>query len=104
MTGEPRNLADLVRRAAQATPAKPALLAGDRSASWSELDGQVDRLAAALAGRGLQAGDRVGILLPNSVEFAVTYFAALRAGLVAMPLNTAYTAAELGYQVRDSEA
>jgi long-chain acyl-CoA synthetase len=44
------------------------------------------------------------VLLPNSVEFAVAYFGSLRAGLVAVPLNTAYTAAELSYQIADAGA
>ena len=47
-------------------------------------------------------GDRVGMLLPNSIDFAVAYFGALRAGLVAVPFNTAYTASELSYQVADA--
>jgi long-chain acyl-CoA synthetase len=102
MTAEPRNLADLVRRAAAAKPDKTALIDADRRVSWLELDGLVDALAANLRGRGLARGDRVGLLLPNSLEFAVGYFAALRAGLVALPLNTAYTGAELGYQLDDA--
>src|SRR3954471_1511576 len=102
MAGDVRNLADLVRSAATVTPDKPALLGADRSVSWAELDREVGALAAALRSRGLNDGDRVGILLPNSVEFATTYFAVLRAGLVALPLNTAYTAPELQHQLTDS--
>src|SRR3954470_15670693 len=102
MAGDVRNLADLVRSAATTTPDKPALLGADRSVSWAELDREVGALAAALRSRGLNEGDRVGILLPNSVEFATTYFAVRRAGLVALPLNTAYTAPELQHQLTDS--
>jgi len=102
MAGDARNLADLVRSAASATPDKPALLSADRSITWAELDRDVDALAGALRARGLGEGDRVGILLPNSLEFATTYFAVLRAGLVALPLNTAYTASELDHQLTDS--
>jgi long-chain acyl-CoA synthetase len=104
MAGEPLNLADLVRSAAEASPDKPALLAADGSVSWADLDRQVDALAGALRDRGLERGDRVGLLLPNSVEFAVGYFAVLRAGLAALPLNTAYTAPELQHQLTDSGA
>ena len=99
-----RNLADLVRTAAQATPDKAALVGADRSLSWSELDREVDALAGALRSRGLVEGDRVGILLPNGVDFASIYFAVLRAGLVALPLNTAYTEPELRHQLDDSSA
>jgi long-chain acyl-CoA synthetase len=104
MTGDARNLADLVRAAATTAPDKAALVAGATSTSWADLDRLVDSVAAGLQHRGLAAGDRVGLLLPNSVEFALAYFAVLRAGLVAMPLNTAYTGAELGYQVDDAGA
>src|SRR3954453_16839339 len=102
MAGDVRNLADLVRSAAARTPDKPALVGTDRSVTWAELDRDVAALAGALRARGLVAGDRVGILLPNSVEFATAYFAVLRAGLVALPLNTAYTAPELQHQLTDS--
>src|SRR4051794_17274489 len=104
MAGNTRNLADLVRTAAGASPGKPALVGTDRSVTWAELDHDVDALAGALRSRGLAGGDRVGILLPNSVDFAVAYFAVLRAGLVALPLNTAYTEHELGHQLTDSAA
>jgi long-chain acyl-CoA synthetase len=104
MAGDLRNLADLVRSAAAASPDKPALVGAARSVSWAELDREVDALAGSLCTRGLSQGDRVGILLPNSVEFATTYFAVLRAGLVALPLNTAYTAPELQHQLTDAGA
>ena len=98
------NLADLVRRAAEGSADKPALVSSVASVTWAELDERVDRLAAGLLSRGHAAGDRIGVLLPNSIEFAVAYFAVLRAGLVALPLNTAYTAAELDYQLADAGA
>src|SRR3954469_11352484 len=101
---EPRNLADLIGRAASENPGKIALIDGDRTLTWSELAQAVDRFAAGVAARSLSPGDRVGLLLPNSIEFAVGYFGALRAGLVALPLNTAYTAEELAYQLADSSA
>jgi long-chain acyl-CoA synthetase len=102
MSGNPHNLADLVRRGAGQTPGKTAFVSGGRTMTWAETDEAVDRVAAGLLGRGLAAGDRVGVLLPNSIEFVVTYFAVLRAGLVALPLNTAYTPAELEHQLTDS--
>lgn len=104
MTAEPRNLADLVGRAASDQPDKIALIDGGRTLTWHELEHAVDGFAAGVAARSLHPGDRVGLLLPNSIEFVVAYFGVLRAGLVALPLNTAYTAEELGYQLTDSAA
>jgi long-chain acyl-CoA synthetase len=97
-----RNLAELVRAAAQATPDKPALIDDDVTLSWADLDALVDRAAGGFLATGRSAGDRVGILLPNSIDFAVAYFGALRAGLVAVPFNTAYTTSELSFQVADA--
>ena len=98
------NLADVVRRASATSPAKPALVTADRTLTWAELDEQVDRVAGGLLERDLARGDRVAILLPNSIEFALSYFAVLRAGLVAVPLNISYTASEVDYQLSDSGA
>jgi long-chain acyl-CoA synthetase len=99
-----RNLAELVRAAAQATPDKPALIDDEITITWADLDALVDRAAGGLLASGRSTGDRVGILLPNSIDFAVAYFGTLRAGLVAVPFNTAYTAPELSYQVADAAA
>jgi len=101
---EPRNVSELVGRAAALHPDKPALVAGARTVTWAELEGLVAAAAAGLVARGLAAGERVGLLLPNGIEFAVAYFGVLRAGLVALPLNTAYTPTEIGYQLADSGA
>src|SRR2546423_2645800 len=102
MAPDARNVADLVRIAAGRAADKAALVTATRSLSWTELDGLVDAAAAGLLARGLGRGDRVGVLLPNSIEFAVAYFAILRAGLVVVPLNTAYTPPELAHQLEDA--
>jgi long-chain acyl-CoA synthetase len=97
-----RNVADLVRAAALAEPRKPALIDEAETVTWSELDALVDQAAAGFRAAGVAAGERIGILVPNSVEFAAAYFGALRGGFVAVPLNTAYTAPELRHQVADA--
>ena len=53
---------------------------------------------------GLAPGDRVAVVLGNVVEFAVTYYGALRAGLVVVPVNPAYTAREMAHLLGDSGA
>jgi long-chain acyl-CoA synthetase len=89
------NVADLVRRAAQASPDRTALVAEERRLTWAEFDRAVDRCAAALSGGGLVAGYRVALALSDSIEFAVCYFGALRAGFVVVLVNPAGTAAEI---------
>lgn len=104
MTEGGTSLAALVRAAATRRPDAPAVVAGDRRLSWAELDAAVDRVAAGLAGRGLEPGSRVAVQLPNGVDWLRTALGALRAGLVVVPVNTAYTDPELGYVLADSGA
>jgi long-chain acyl-CoA synthetase len=102
------NLAALVRAAARSGPERPALIWQDRTVPWGELDAQVDAVAAGLSGLVPPARDghpaRVAIALPNVPEFAAVLFGALRAGLVAVPVNPEYTAPELRHVLADSGA
>ena len=97
----PANLADLVRAAAQRSGASTALVYREHQLSWTEVDRRVDRAAAGLRALGLAVGDRIALQLGNIPEFAVAYFGALRAGLVVVPINTAYTQDELRHILGD---
>jgi long-chain acyl-CoA synthetase len=98
-----RNLADLVRRAAAGSDGgRPALRWQDGSLTWGELDAQVDRAAATLA--GVDPGSRVAIAIGNVPEFPAAFFGALRAGLVAVPVNSGYTGREIRHVLTDSGA
>ena len=84
------NLTDLLTRQAAARPDAEAVvqpLPERRSLSWPDLDEQVSAVARGLAGQGLVAGHRVGLVGPNCLEFVVAYLAVLRAGLVAVPVD-----------------
>ena len=70
-------LGQLLREQAQRTPQQEALVDGNRRWSYAELDQQADRLAAGLAERGLVAGQRVLVQLPNIAEFFALTFALL---------------------------
>ena len=95
------SLAELVRAAARRRPGAPAVVAGERRLSWAELDAVVDRAAAGYAARNLAPGDRVAIQLPNGLDWLRAALGALRAGLVVVPVNTAYTDPELEYVLSD---
>jgi len=109
---------DLVREAVQRRPDAAALIAGETVLSWADLDARVDAAARRLLdlvelARGGKpqisrtneaVGDRVALVLGNTVGFAVAYFGVLRAGLVAVPLNPGYTTDELAYALADSGA
>lgn len=70
---------------------------------YSELDATVAGWAAALVRRGARPGDRILVQAEKSVESALLYLASLRAGLVYVPLNPAYTPAEVAWFVADAE-
>ena len=98
------NLSDLVRAAAGRSPDKPAFLFRDRSLTWAEVDRHVDAVAAGLRALGAAPGDRVAVQLGNTPDFPIVYFGALRAGMVAVPVNTSYTRDELAFCLQDSGA
>ncbi len=96
MSDPDTNLADLLARTAAQRPDAVAFIdaASGASTTWGNLDSAVDSMAHGLRRHGLEPGDRVALLLGNRLEFVASYVAVLRAGLVALPLNTAYTEAE----------
>ena len=98
------NLAELVRQAAEATPDKVALVFQGTTMSWRALDADVSAVAFGLTGLGLVRGDRVAVQLGNTPDFAACYFGVMRAGLVAVPVNTGYTVDELSHLLGDSGA
>jgi fatty-acyl-CoA synthase len=76
---------------------------GDDEFTYGEVEEDVQALAAALANLGIEAGDRVAIILPGCSEFVVALFALARMGAVAVPLNPRLTEPELQYMLRHSE-
>lgn len=72
--------------------------------TYSELNNASDALATALVEMGLKKGDRVAIIMPNSVAFAVSFFAILKAGGVVAATNPTYPAEKMAYQVDDCDA
>ena len=81
-----------------------ALVDEQREVYWAELVGLVERLAARLVETGLQRGQSVAILGTSSVEYALVFLAAMRAGGVAAPLTTSASAEQLAGMATDSGA
>jgi long-chain acyl-CoA synthetase len=74
---------------------------GEQLTFW-QIKQRVDRLAAALHRRGIRRGDRIGIMLPNCPQYAISFFAILRLGAVVVNVNPIYTAHELTRVAADS--
>jgi acyl-CoA synthetase (AMP-forming)/AMP-acid ligase II len=93
----------LVRSSAERFCDKPFLIADGQVLTYAGLHERSALLAMALLGHGVGKGDHVGILMPNSVEWTVAWFATTRIGAVAVPLNTFYKASELAWTVRHAD-
>jgi len=70
--------------------------------SYRDLFIQVNKLAAALANLGVKKGDRVGVILPNTPQAVISYFAILQLGGVAVFINPLYVEMELAFQINDA--
>ncbi|MCX7838840.1 MAG: alpha/beta fold hydrolase [Anaerolineae bacterium] len=90
--------------AARRHPNTRALVFYDGVLTYRELNAAVNRLANALMQLGVKKGDRVALLLPNSPQMVIAYYAALKIGAVVVSLNPLFTADELGHQLNDSGA
>jgi malonyl-CoA/methylmalonyl-CoA synthetase len=90
--------------AAKEVGAKPFLIEdGETAISFADLDSRTGRLAARLRALGGNADDRIVVQVDKSPENVLLYLAAERLGMVYVPLNTAYTSAELAYFLGDAE-
>jgi long-chain acyl-CoA synthetase len=82
----------------------PAFTCMDKSITFAELDRLSRNFAAYLQGLGLKKGDRVAIMMPNILQYAVAIFGVLRGGFIIVNTNPLYTARELEHQLHDSGA
>ena len=89
---------------AQGRGGKIAFVDPDRSLNYGELQVRSYRFANALRKLGLAQEDRVALMLHDTVDYPVAFWGALRAGLVAIPLNTFLTVAQYAYILADSRA
>ncbi len=82
---------------------RPALRVDRRVVTYAELDAGARRVADALARRGVSAGTRVGLLMPNRPDWLCCAFGIWRLGAVLVPLNTLFRAAELAAALHTAE-
>jgi malonyl-CoA/methylmalonyl-CoA synthetase len=98
------NLYDLLAGRFPAERTRPAFLTADGGAvSYGELEAMAGRAARRLVGEGVQPGDRVALQADKSIAGVAIYLATLKAGAVFLPLNAAYTPAEVDYFLKDAE-
>lgn len=90
-----KSLVDLFRESVKKHPESLCTIYQERANTYHEIDQLSEMLACFLVRHGLKKGDRVGILLPNSTEFVISYYGILKAGGVVMALNPTYRPSEV---------
>src|ERR1700759_884059 len=91
------SLASLLTETAGRHADRPALKLDDTIVNYAVLDEGATRIAGLLKRRGLEPGDRVGIMLPNVPYFGIVYYGVLRAGGVVVPMNVLLKAREVEF-------
>jgi fatty-acyl-CoA synthase len=99
-----QSIGDLLARSAARTPTRIALVYGDLRQTYAELDATVNRMANALAGRGVAKGDRIALLSHNNHAYVVAWFALCRLGAISVPINFMLKADEVAFVLQHSGA
>ncbi|GHI08887.1 acyl-CoA synthetase [Streptomyces cellostaticus] len=97
------SLVHALRAAVAEAPDRTFLAYFDARLSYREADELSDSVAAHLAGRGLERGDRVAVLLQNSPHFVLAVLGAWKAGATVVPVNPMYKSGEVAHVLRDGE-
>ncbi len=98
------SLADLLEETFKKYPGSVAFSCMGKDLTFEELDKLSSQFGAYLLSRGLQAGDKIALMMPNMLQYPIALFGALRAGLVVVNTNPLYTPREMEHQFKDSEA
>ena len=98
------NLVADIETTVEARPDATAIAANGREIPYEEFWSRTGRLAAALADRGIEPGDRVALYLPNVPQFLTAFHGVLRAGGVVVPMDPQYKSREISHLLADSEA
>ncbi len=103
-TGRLTSLAQLLSHACSTYRDRPAYEQFGRVLTYAQLDELSQAFAAWLQAAGLAKGDRIALMLPNTLQYPIALFGALRAGLIVVNTNPLYTGRELEHQLIDSGA
>jgi fatty-acyl-CoA synthase len=97
------NVGYLLANSAHKYPKRLAIISEEGRWTFEEFDQRTSRLGGAMLNAGLKKGDRVAILFFNSSYFVEVYFASLKVGLIATPVNFRFVGPEIVYVLNDSQ-
>src|SRR2546430_13967585 len=105
-TEEPGNIRELLEQSAEAVPDKLFLFSevDGRRFTYAEFNDAVDAAARLLAAHDVRKGDVVSLLMPNSAEYIIAYFACWKLGALAGPVNSLLKEHEIEFVMNNSEA
>jgi len=98
------NLAVLLEDTAREVPDRDAVVSGPDRLTYARVDATANRVANALAARGIGTGDRVAVTCPNLPYFPIVYYGILKVGATVVPLNVLLNDREIAYHLEDSGA
>src|SRR5690625_2636269 len=98
------NIGSSLTRNANRLPDKIAFKFEDSTYTYKEMNEQVNRLANGLIARGITKGDKVALMMKNSDLFVMAFYAIMKTGAVAVPINFRLTDHEVAYILDDSDA
>ena len=97
-------LSSALATTARRVPERTALVDGERRLSYAQFDAAVNRVAHVLSAKGLAKGDRLALMSYNTEGFVLTFYAAMRIGVIVVPVNPRMAAPEVTYLLDDSGA
>jgi long-chain acyl-CoA synthetase len=98
------NLASILTTSAERAPDAAAIRLGESEFTYGELADRSARLVTLLREKGVERGDRVGVMLPNVPDFPVAYYGVLRTGGIVVPMNVLLKQREIAFYLQDSGA
>jgi long-chain acyl-CoA synthetase len=106
MSEEPNDIGNLLEQRTSRARGKTFLFSGPdrRQFTYAEFDAAVNRAAALLTAHAISKGDVVSLLMPNSAEYIIAYFACWKLGAIAGPVNSLLKEHEIEFVINNSEA
>lgn len=99
-----QSIGHLLEKAVAQNVARPFFIFEGKRLSYAEVNRRVNKVANSLKGLGVKKGKKVGLMLPNGLEFPITWLAIAKLGAVMVPINIKYQEHDLLYVINDSEA
>jgi fatty-acyl-CoA synthase len=97
-------IADILRRARYHYPDKPAMIFGDKTLTYTQMEDECNRTATALKALGVNKYDRVAILAHNTMHHVLTWFGCCKIGAVYLAINYLLRGKDISYSINHSES